>query len=103
MPIIYKRQPAQCSHKMICPTCKKAIHENSIRIFGEDFCSDICHLRFWKEKYPNLGGKGILNEELHKLEQLRGTKRANMYKQILSSIPDRLDTCPRPKFGTEMG
>ena len=77
---------------MQCATCGKQIESGGISALGgQDFCSDICHLRFWKEEMPNLGGRWISDEDMQKLEQLQGQEREEFYHKIVSSILDNFD------------
>ena len=72
---------------MKCATCGKQIEDNGISALGgRDFCSDICHLRFWKDEMPNLGGRWIGDENLKELEQLTGQIREDEYNRIVNFI-----------------
>ena len=73
---------------MNCAFCKKKIMGNSISVTGRDFCSDICHLRFWKDEMPNLGGRWISDENLAELEYLNGQEREDEYNRIVNFIID---------------
>ena len=76
---------------MNCATCQRKIIGSSISAANRDFCSDICHLRFWKDEMPNLGGRWISDENLQKLEQLQGKEREGLYSKIVTSIMDNFD------------
>lgn len=76
---------------MRCATCKKDIVGDGISAARRDFCSDVCHLHFWKEEMPNLGGRWISDENIQKLEQLHGQQREEFYNKIVNSILDNFD------------
>ena len=76
---------------MKCATCGKQIGNGRISAAGQDFCSDICHLRFWKEEIPNLGGRWITGENLKELKRLTGQARQDEYSRIVNLIMDNFD------------
>ena len=76
---------------MKCAYCKKDINENSISFADRDFCSDVCHLRFYKEEMPNLGGDMITNEEIQELERSSKSNRRNLYEKITLRNMERFD------------
>ena len=76
---------------MKCATCDKEIKDGSISAADRDFCSDICHLHFWKDEMPNLGWNFISDEILQKLEQLTGQNRKDQYNEIVNFILNNFD------------
>lgn len=76
---------------MKCATCGNNIGSTSVSAAGKDFCSDVCHLRFWKDEMPNLGGRWITDEDIVKVEQLSGEDRKNEYARIVQFIMDNFD------------
>ncbi len=77
---------------VICAQCKNAITGRSILAVKRDFCSDVCHLRFWKEEMPNLGGQWITDEALGILSRLDGGERKAYYSKIVSFIVDNMNS-----------
>lgn len=78
---------------MKCATCKKEIEDSPISAADRYFCSDICHLRYWKEELPNLGGNWISDEMLEQFDKLKGQERSDQYAKINTFILDHmLDT-----------
>ncbi len=73
---------------MDCENCGNKIVGQSISAAQKDFCSDICHLKFWKEEMPNLGGHWIDNEDIQQLEKLTGQARKDKYNEIVNFIID---------------
>jgi len=76
----------------ICAQCKNTITGRSILVVKRDFCSDICHLRFWKEEMPNLGGQWITDEALEILSKLAGDERKAYYSKIINFIMDNFNS-----------
>ena len=78
------------SSQVKCSQCKNIIQGETILVVNRDFCSDVCHLRFWKEEMPNLGGKWITDEALEKLSLLSGEERNAFYSKIVNFILDNM-------------
>lgn len=77
---------------MNCATCGRKIKsDNRISAIQRDFCSDVCHLRFWKEELPNMGGQTITDQDIKKIEQLKGDERKDFYNEIVNFIMDNFD------------
>lgn len=79
---------------MNCATCKKEINGAPILAVDRSFCSDVCHLRFWKDELPNLGGRWISDEDIQRLQRLHGEEREEEYSRIVSFILNHLDSSP---------
>lgn len=79
---------------MNCATCKNKIKNFHISAVDRNFCSHICHLRFWKDEMPNLGGNWISDENLQELERLDGQEREDEYNRIINFISDNFDITP---------
>lgn len=77
---------------VICAQCKNTIKGNAILAVNRDFCSDVCHLRFWKEEMPNLGGKWITDEALEELSNLDGDERKAYYSKIIVFIMNNFNS-----------
>jgi hypothetical protein len=75
-----------------CAQCKNPITSNYIIAVKRDFCSEVCHLRFWKEEMPNLGGQWITDEALEILGKLKGGERNAYYSKIISFIMNNFDS-----------
>ncbi|MEK7578501.1 MAG: hypothetical protein AAB456_02175 [Patescibacteria group bacterium] len=75
---------------MECAACKNKITEGSISAVDRDFCSDICHLRFWKDEMPNLGGNFISDEMIEELDKLAGQERKDQYNEINNFVLDHM-------------
>ena len=75
-----------------CQNCKNKIGGSHISAVGQVFCSDVCHLRFWREEMPNLGGRWIDEEDIEKIEKLSGEDRKEAYNKLNRFILDNLDT-----------
>lgn len=73
---------------MNCENCGNKIVGQNISAAQKDFCSDICHLKFWKEEMPNLGGRWIEEEDIQKLKKLSGKEREEKYNEIINFIMD---------------
>ena len=78
-------------NEMICAQCKKEITGIMISAADHYFCSDVCHLRFWKEEMPNLGGRWISDEHIKKAEELEGQERRDFYNKIVMAIVNNFD------------
>jgi len=76
---------------MKCQTCKNKIDGGYISAVGQVFCSDVCHLRFWKEEMPNLGGRWIDEEDIEKIRKLSGEERKEAYYKLTRFIHDNFD------------
>jgi hypothetical protein len=76
----------------LCENCKKPLGSNPIILKRMKFCSDICHLTFWKNEMPNLGGRLILDTDLEKLDKLHGQERHNFYQKVVDFILNNLET-----------
>lgn len=77
---------------MECETCKTEITDGNISAAGKDFCSDICHLRFWKNEIPNLGGRLIDEEDIEKIGKLSGQERKDEYNKLVMFVLNSLDS-----------
>ncbi len=77
---------------VICAQCQNIITGRSILAVKRDFCSDVCHLRFWKEEMTILGGQWITNEALGILSKLDGDEREAYYSKIVSFIMDNMNS-----------
>ena len=69
---------------MKCANCEK--EKAIISAAGKHFCSDVCHLRFWKEEMPNLGGQWIDEEDILMLDKLSGEPRKRAYDKLVMFI-----------------
>lgn len=79
---------------MQCATCYKNIFGKSILAAGEEFCSDVCHLRFLKDEMPNLGGCWISDEMIKELNKQSGQEREDHYKNINNFILEHMMDSP---------
>ncbi len=75
-----------------CATCRNKITGVHISAAGKDFCSDVCHLRFWKDEMPNLGGRLITDEDISNLDSLVGESRKGEYTRISRFILERFNS-----------
>lgn len=79
---------------IICAQCKITMTGRNIVAVKRDFCSELCHLRFWKEEMPNLGGQWITDGALEILSNLNGEECENYYSKIISYIMNNFDSTP---------
>ncbi len=80
----------------ICQTCSEVLGENRTLDDEKKFCSDICHLRYWKSKLSHLGDSFMNHKEIDSLSLLGGSERAASYKELSARIYDVFDPIKRP-------
>ena len=71
---------------IVCQTCERETNMVRLSAAGQYFCSDVCHLRFWKDNMPNLGGKWITDRNIAKVGSLEGEERKEEYNRITGFI-----------------
>jgi hypothetical protein len=76
---------------MKCVRCHNAIGNVRISAAENDFCSEGCHLRFWKEEMPNRGGECITEEDVVRVEMLEGEDRKNEHTKIIQRVMENFD------------
>ncbi len=76
---------------MKCQTCNNEIKGAYISAVRQVFCSDVCHLQFWREEMPNLGGRWIDEEDIKKISKLSGDERKKAYNKLVCFILDNFD------------
>lgn len=76
---------------MRCDYCGQNSGDKTISAANRSFCSDICHLHFWKEEMPGLGGSMISEKTIKGIEQLKGRERQKEYDQVVLSILDSFE------------
>lgn len=67
-----------------CDYCDKKIGRTYVLEMSAVLCSDLCHLRYWKENAPAFGGRWITDEDIARVESLKGDKRKAEYKRIIN-------------------
>ncbi len=77
---------------MRCTTCGNEIIGYPISAARQYFCSDICHLRFWKDELPNLGGRWISEEDIKRVQKLGEPERKEEYYRISAFILNHLNS-----------
>ena len=77
---------------MICAACNNAISGKNISAVGKFFCCKICHLKFWKNEMPNLGGRWITDEDISKIENADEQTADNEYARIVTFIMNNLSS-----------
>lgn len=78
---------------MNCAFCKKSIGSNSyISFANQEFCSDVCQLKFYKEEMPNLGGSAISDEDIVKVERSSGDERRQLIDNIFTRTMSALES-----------
>lgn len=75
---------------MKCATCSNPITNIHLTAVGQDFCSDVCHLRFWKDEMPNLGGKWITDKSIARVDGLDGEVRKEEYHKICRFVMNNM-------------
>ena len=73
---------------MNCSQCGNKIEQGHIAAAHEYFCSQICHLRFWKEQMPSLGGEFITDDFLNSFALLGDKSKEMEYEKIIDYISD---------------
>jgi hypothetical protein len=76
---------------MKCSTCHREIRGPGLTAAMREFCSEVCHLRFWKNEMPNLGGRWIVDEDITAIENLKGEALKKEYERIVSKVINNLD------------
>lgn len=76
---------------MRCAECNNEILDTPILAVDRNFCSYVCHLRFWKDGLPNLGGRWISDNDIETLKKLEGQERELFYSKIVNFIMKNLD------------
>ncbi len=86
----------------LCAMCGEAISGIEIKAFQQSFCSFECHLKYWKEEMPNLGGEFITDEDLEKISKMDEENAKIFHAQVMARLESlRDDWSVWEKIGTK--
>lgn len=67
-----------------CAMCGNVIGKFELQAFRTNFCSYACHLQYWKEEMPNLGGDLITDEDLEKINKMDKVEAGRFHSQVVA-------------------